>query len=108
MPEIITPIIHLNGDRYETLIEQLEDAYEAVGLAMDALQRCAPNSRNSYPIPGRLPMAETAETGEWYPASPYLRIKPYGNGNLHVIFTKQQLIDELNRRSGNGALPGKE
>jgi hypothetical protein len=51
---IVTPIIHLNGDRKETLIENLERCYCAVSDAIEALRRCAGNGRNFYPEPGRL------------------------------------------------------
>ena len=53
MAEIIAPIIHLNGDRRETLMTQLEQAYTAVRAAMDALRQCAGNRRNFYPESGR-------------------------------------------------------
>lgn len=55
---VIIPIIHLNGDRRETLMAQLETAYLAVGAAIRALQVCAPNGRNYYPEPGRMQKAE--------------------------------------------------
>lgn len=60
--QIITPIIHLNGDRRETLLANIEHAYEAVQNAIEALQRCAPNGRNFYPVPGRF---EKAEAQHW-------------------------------------------
>ena len=50
---IITPIIHLNGDSFRTLTDQLEHAYEAVCAAEKALRAAAPNARNFYPDPGR-------------------------------------------------------
>lgn len=53
-PEVITPIIHTNGDRRETLLANLEHAYSAVRDAMDALRQCAGNGRNFYPEPGRM------------------------------------------------------
>jgi len=56
--QIITPIIHMNGDRREVLMGCLEQAYDAVGIAMDALRQCAPNGRNFYPEPGRMQLAE--------------------------------------------------
>jgi len=56
--EVITPIIHLNGDRRETLLENLENAYRAVDFALDKLRQCAPNGRNYYPAPGRMQLAE--------------------------------------------------
>jgi hypothetical protein len=52
-PAIITPIIHMNGDRRETLLNNLEQAYSAVHEAMEALRQCAGNGRNFYPEPGR-------------------------------------------------------
>jgi hypothetical protein len=55
---IVTPIVHRNGDRQETLLDTLETAYHAVRAAMDALRTCAPNGRNYYPEPGRLVLAE--------------------------------------------------
>ena len=57
-PEIITPIIHMNGDRKETLLANLEAAYDAVQSAIDALRQCSPNGRNYYPELGRLQKAE--------------------------------------------------
>ena len=56
--QIITPIIHMNGDRREVLMERLEQAYDAVGMAMDVLQQCAPNGRNFFPESGRMQRAE--------------------------------------------------
>ena len=55
---VITPIIHLNGDRRETLLAQLTTAYRAVSDAMNWLSQCTPNGRNYYPEPGRLQLAE--------------------------------------------------
>lgn len=55
---IITPIIHLNGDRRETLVTNLEDAYRAVNAAIKALTWCAPNGRNYYPELGRMQKSE--------------------------------------------------
>lgn len=57
-PPVITPIIHLNGDRKETLIRNLKTAYDALSAARKALRECAPNGRNYYPVPGRLQQAE--------------------------------------------------
>jgi len=62
-PAVITPIIHLNGDRREALMAQLEHAYHAVSAAMDALRQCAPNGRNYYPEVGRFDKAETQYEG---------------------------------------------
>jgi len=55
--EVVTPIIHMNGDRKDTLIRNLEDAYRAVRAAQLALRECAPNGRNYYPEPGRFERA---------------------------------------------------
>jgi hypothetical protein len=56
--QVITPIIHMNGDRREVLLSRLEQAYEAVWLAMDALRQCGPNGSNFSPEPGRIQLAE--------------------------------------------------
>lgn len=45
---------------------------------------------------------------QWGDAGPYMTVKPYLNGNLHVWFTKTGLIDELNRRAGDESLPEKD
>ena len=58
LPEVVLPVLHPNGDRPETLLGSLENAYAAVGAAMDALRQCAPNGRNFYPVPGRMQQAE--------------------------------------------------
>ena len=58
MSDIITPIIHLNGDRKATLVNALETAYDALSAAERALCACAPNGRNYYPDPGRYEKAE--------------------------------------------------
>ena len=55
---VITPIVHLNGNSYTSLIEALEHAYSAVMDATEALRQTAPNGRNYYPEPGRLQRAE--------------------------------------------------
>lgn len=51
---MIYPIIHLNGDRAETLREQYVAAYHAVNHAHDVLRECQPNGRNYYPVPGSI------------------------------------------------------
>ncbi|HEY5865107.1 MAG TPA: hypothetical protein VI542_06075 [Candidatus Tectomicrobia bacterium] len=58
MSDIITPIIHPNGDSKETLLANLEHAYHAVREAMEALRDCSPNARNFYVQPGRMQKAE--------------------------------------------------
>jgi hypothetical protein len=49
---VIVPIVHLNGDRFATLMDQLTAAYDAVCAAEKALQGAAPNARNYYPVDG--------------------------------------------------------
>ena len=40
---------------------------------------------------------------------PYLQVKPYRNGNAHLVFTRHDLIDRLNQVATDGTgLPGKE
>lgn len=51
---VVTPIVHLNGDRKSTLLAQLEVAYDAVHAASKALSAAWPNARNYYPVPGRM------------------------------------------------------
>ena len=58
MPDIVTPIIHMNGTSKRALIDQLCTAYRAVQDAMDALRQASPNGRDFYPEPGRLQKAE--------------------------------------------------
>ena len=58
LADIVLPVLHPNGDRPETLLDNLETAYAAVRAAMDALRQCAPNGRNFYPVPGRMQQAE--------------------------------------------------
>ena len=55
---IVTPIIHMNGDRKQTLMDNIENAYMAVREAMKKLRECAPNGRNYYLVPGRMQLAE--------------------------------------------------
>ena len=54
---MISPVIHPNGDRKDTLLRNLQDAYRAVSQAITALRECAPNGRNCYPAPGRMEAA---------------------------------------------------
>jgi len=55
---VVSPIVHLNGTSRGSLLAALEDAYLAVSNAMDTLRQCAPNGRDYYPDPGRMPKAE--------------------------------------------------
>lgn len=56
--ELAVPFVHMNGDRRETLLTNLENAYTAVMAAMDAMRQCAPNGRNAYPQPGLMQRLE--------------------------------------------------
>ncbi len=56
--DVVLPIIHLNGDRASTLLARLKAAYDAVAVAMDALEQTAPNARNYYLVSGRLEQAQ--------------------------------------------------
>lgn len=49
MPLMI-PVIHLNGTSQTEIEGQLSDAHRAVGAAMTALRRAAPNGRDYYPL----------------------------------------------------------
>jgi hypothetical protein len=53
----VTPIIHLNGDRKETLQNALIDTYHDARRLERALVDTCPNARNYYPEPGRLEQA---------------------------------------------------
>lgn len=44
------PLCHLNGTSKKELLEQLENAYTAIGDAYDVLKRAAPNARDYYPL----------------------------------------------------------
>ncbi len=48
---LIAPLIHLNGDHKETLIEAIRAAAVAVRDAQRALLETMPNQRNFYPLP---------------------------------------------------------
>jgi hypothetical protein len=43
------PTIHLNGTSREALESALEDANVAIGYAIEALAKAAPNGRDYYP-----------------------------------------------------------
>lgn len=58
MPDLVSPIIHLNGTSAQTLSDNLCDAYAAVTEAMEKLRQCAPNGRDYYPQPGLMALAE--------------------------------------------------
>ena len=58
VPEVVTPIVHMNGDRCSVLADRLEEAYDTIRHATTRLAECAPNGRNFYPEPGRIVRAE--------------------------------------------------
>lgn len=44
-----TPTVHLNGTSKEELVKQLQGAYNAVEIAIEALCHAAPHGRDYYP-----------------------------------------------------------
>ena len=56
--DLAVPFVHANGDRRETLLDNLENAYTAVTTAMDAIRQCTPNGRNAYPVDGLMQRLE--------------------------------------------------
>jgi hypothetical protein len=56
---VIVPIVHLNGDRKETLMDQLASVYAALRDAEDVLRDAAPNARNYYLVEGLFEQAVT-------------------------------------------------
>jgi len=46
------PLVHLNGTSKESLMDQLDAVYYALGEAYDKMKRAAPNRRDYYPLPG--------------------------------------------------------
>lgn len=54
---LVLPFIHLNGDRAETLLDNLENVYLALNEAAAMLRQATPNARNYYPEPGRYELA---------------------------------------------------
>lgn len=57
MPEIVLPIVHLNGTSCEELIRQRESVYDALQKVMDALRGMGPNGRDYYLEAGRMQKA---------------------------------------------------
>ena len=49
---LIVPLVHLNGASKQRLLQQLEDAYDALQVAYDALRQASPNQRDYYHTPG--------------------------------------------------------
>jgi hypothetical protein len=50
---------------------------------------------------------KTSGRGKWL-ETPYLRCKPFGNGNLHIFFRRADLVVKLNQLGSEGGLPEKE
>ena len=50
--KVVLPFIHLNGDRAETLVENLSEVYDAMCDVEEKLRQCSPNARNAYPCDG--------------------------------------------------------
>jgi hypothetical protein len=48
--ELMVPFVHMNGTSKARLIEQIENAYDAIGKALDAMKQTAPNGRDYYPL----------------------------------------------------------
>ena len=46
----ILPVIHLNGTSADELIRVRSEAYDALGVAYEALRQMSPNGRDYYPI----------------------------------------------------------
>lgn len=56
-PDVVVPVVHLNGTSAKELLELREDAFLALDKARDALCKMAPNGRDYYPDPGRMDKA---------------------------------------------------
>lgn len=48
---ICWPLVHLNGTSQDSLCEQLQNAYHAIGAAIVKVKQAAPNRRDYYPLP---------------------------------------------------------
>lgn len=46
---MMVPTVHLNGTSRDELLNQIRDAHQAVGAAMDALRKATPHGRDYYP-----------------------------------------------------------
>jgi hypothetical protein len=54
------PMIHMNGTSAVDLLKGLEDAYSAVGVALDSMRNIGPNGRDYYPLgPEAMEAAQT-------------------------------------------------
>lgn len=56
-PELIAPIVHLNGTSKESLLEARQEVYDALNEAYRALREIAPNGRDYYVKPGLMEKA---------------------------------------------------
>lgn len=77
------------------------DNFRALGNVLSLLDGQGPQH---YPddLTTQLQAAlKTVGAGEWV-TTPYLQLKPYGNGNAHLQFTRMDLIDKLNALCADG------
>jgi len=49
---VIAPIVHLNGTSRQMLMDELEEAYYALGNAYDKVKASGPNGRDYYLMAG--------------------------------------------------------
>lgn len=56
-PEVIYPIVHLNGTGKDQLIENLCKVRDMLEEAKRDLKQAAPNGRDYYTVPGRMDLA---------------------------------------------------
>jgi hypothetical protein len=47
--EILVPMVHMNGTGKQDLMNAIEEAYTALGVAYDKLRLTVPNGRDFYP-----------------------------------------------------------
>lgn len=57
-PDLILPVVHLNGTSREALVEQRTDVARKLREALEAMCQACPNGRDYYPDPGRLQKAQ--------------------------------------------------
>ncbi len=51
MKRLLVPMVHMNGTSEKDLVEQFENAFDAVQTAYEALKKSAPNGRDYYCYP---------------------------------------------------------
>lgn len=56
--KVAAPIVHMNGTSKASLLQERNDAFDALSAAYDLLKRAAPNSRDAYPETGLMPKLE--------------------------------------------------